>query len=199
MLPLKLDLPSPAVCWQAHFVHQLNDSRLVGSTRQLGVTVSEGPNLGTQYSPERSGALVDAPDSPDPRCAQVIAVMYELSEECNADLDQFWSLLPLEPGDAAFVQPVDLQAGRRPLPAAPPLPLRHLFSLATRASRGRLEGWNREACTMPLEACILRLPPGRRRPKLLPKLLDLLTAAATLTSLTSTSISPSASTCFSTS
>ena len=46
---------------QAHFVHQLDDPSLVGTTASLAV----------------------------------IAVMYEASDECNADLEPFWDELPM--------------------------------------------------------------------------------------------------------
>ena len=60
---------------EAHFVHQLNDSSLVGTNARLAV----------------------------------VAVMYELREEaCNPDLDQFWSQLPMMPGDAPFDAPIDI-------------------------------------------------------------------------------------------
>ena len=59
---------------EAHFVHQLNDSSLVGTNAKLAV----------------------------------IAVMYELRKECNPDLDEFWSQLPMAPGDAPFDSPVDI-------------------------------------------------------------------------------------------
>jgi len=66
---------------EAHYVHQLNDSSLVGTNNRLAV----------------------------------VAVLYEESATCNADLDAFWDALPMEPGSAAYAQPVDLQAMLAPL------------------------------------------------------------------------------------
>eukprot|EP00966_Prymnesium_polylepis_P131964 3051713-Prymnesium_polylepis.1 len=66
---------------EAHFVHQLDDARLVGSNERLAV----------------------------------IAVMYELSDVCNEELEQFWSSLPMVPGDAPFDRSVDIGAWLEPL------------------------------------------------------------------------------------
>ena len=62
---------------EAHYVHQLNDSSLVGTNARLAV----------------------------------IAVMYELREDaCNPELDQFWSQMPMDAGDAPFDAPIDIGA-----------------------------------------------------------------------------------------
>ncbi len=45
----------------------------------------------------------------------VIAVLYELSEACNPQLDQFWSRLPMEAGDAPFDELVDMSSWLEPL------------------------------------------------------------------------------------
>lgn len=66
---------------EAHFVHQLNQSSLVGTNERLAV----------------------------------IAMLYEQSEACNADLDIFWEALPLTPGTSPFAAQVDLQAMLDPL------------------------------------------------------------------------------------
>jgi carbonic anhydrase len=66
---------------EAHYVHQLNDSRLVGTNSRLAV----------------------------------IAVMYALSDQCNAELDLFWEALPTTPGDAPFDTPLELTAWLEPL------------------------------------------------------------------------------------
>jgi carbonic anhydrase len=66
---------------EAHYVHQLDDPRLVGSNERLGV----------------------------------IALMYELSDVCNPDLEQFWARLPMTPGDAAFSEVVDAGSWLAPL------------------------------------------------------------------------------------
>lgn len=61
---------------EAHYVHQLNDSTLVGTNARLAV----------------------------------IAVMYELSERCNDELDAFWRRMPVSAGDAPFDTTVDVGA-----------------------------------------------------------------------------------------
>ena len=45
----------------------------------------------------------------------VIALMYELTDECNADLDKFWSALPSLAGDAPFDEAIDVGAWLSPL------------------------------------------------------------------------------------
>ena len=45
----------------------------------------------------------------------VIALLYELSEECNADLEEFWTRLPMGAGDAPFDKPVDIGSWIEPL------------------------------------------------------------------------------------
>ena len=45
----------------------------------------------------------------------VIALMYQLSEECNADLDQFWAQLPMRAGDAPFSTSIDVGSWIEPI------------------------------------------------------------------------------------
>lgn len=45
----------------------------------------------------------------------VIAVLYELSQQCNPQLDQFWDRVPMRPGDAPFDETVDMSSWLEPL------------------------------------------------------------------------------------
>lgn len=45
----------------------------------------------------------------------VIALLYQLSDTCNPQLEQFWARLPMAPGDAPFGEEVDLGAWLAPL------------------------------------------------------------------------------------
>ena len=90
LLPLQL---ASAACTPV-----ATQTQLASSDVPPPAATAEGYDLGAQYAK-----------------LAVIAIMYELSDECNADLEPFWNELPMEPGDAPFATPVDAGGWLAPL------------------------------------------------------------------------------------